>query len=78
MVVELLSHRQHTTQRLNRPLAERLEPQPFVQRITTERVTADPRKRAVPQEFSGASIRGPSVYKEYQQARDNPRQRQLA
>jgi len=57
-------------QRPNRPLAERLEPQPFVQRITTERVTVDPRKRAAPQEFSGASIGGPSVYEEYQQARD--------
>jgi len=53
---------------LNRPLTERLEPQPFVQHITMERVTADPCKHPVPQEFSGASIGGPSVYEEYQQA----------
>ena len=58
------------TQHLNRPLAERLEPQPFMQCITTERVTQDPCKHAVPQEFSGASIGGPSVYEEYQQAQD--------
>jgi len=55
---------------LNRPLTERLEPQPFAQHITTERATADPHKCPAPQEFSGASIGGLSVYKEYQQAQD--------
>jgi len=35
-----------------------------------ERVTIDPHKCPVPQEFSGASIGGPSVYEEYQQAQD--------
>jgi len=35
-----------------------------------ERATKDPRKRAAPQELSGASIGGPSVYEEYQQAPD--------
>jgi len=35
-----------------------------------ERVTQDPCKCTAPQEFSGASIGGPSVYEEYQQARD--------
>jgi len=57
-------------QHLNQPLAKRLEPQPFTQRITIERVTPDPCKCAAPQEFSGAPIGGPSVYKEYQQAQD--------
>jgi len=51
-------------QHLNQPLTERLESQPFVQCITTERVTQDPCKHTAPQEFSGASIGGPSVYKE--------------
>jgi len=41
-----------------------------VQHITAERVTQDPHKCTAPQEFSGASIGGPSVYEEYQQARD--------
>jgi len=53
---------------LNQPLTARLEPQPFAQCITTEKVIQDPCKCAVPQEFSGASIGGPSVYEEYQQA----------
>jgi len=57
-------------QRPNQLLTKRLEPQPFAQRITMERVTVDPCKCAVPQEFSGASIGGPSVYEEYQQAQD--------
>jgi len=35
-----------------------------------ERAIQDPHKCAAPQEFSGASIGGPSVYEEYQQARD--------
>jgi len=30
----------------------------------------DPHKHPAPQEFSGASIGGPSVYEEYQQAQD--------
>jgi len=53
---------------LNQPLAKRLEPQPLAQHITMERTTMDPHKCAAPQEFSGVSIGGPSVYKEYQQA----------
>ena len=55
---------------LNQLLAKRLEQQPLVQHITMERATQDPRKHAAPQEFSGASIGGPSVYEEYQQAWD--------
>jgi len=55
---------------LNQPLAERLEPQPLAECITTMVSVQDPHKHAAPQEFSGASIGGPSVYKEYQQARD--------
>jgi len=55
-------------QRLNQPLAERLEQQPFVQHITMERATQDPHKHMAPQDFSSASIGGPSVYEEYQQA----------
>jgi len=56
------------SQHLNQLLAKRLEPQPFAQCITTEKVIQDPHKCAAPQEFSGASIGGPSVYEEYQQA----------
>jgi len=53
---------------LSQPLTERLEQQPLVQHITMERVIQDPCKHTAPQEFSGASIGGPSVYEEYQQA----------
>jgi len=53
---------------LNQPLAERLEPQLLAQCITKERAIQDPHKCVAPQEFSGASIGGPSVYEEYQQA----------
>jgi len=53
---------------LNQLLAKRLEQQPLAQHITMERLVQDPRKCAAPQDFSGASIGGPSVYEEYQQA----------
>jgi len=57
-------------QHLNWPLTERLEQQPLVQHITMDRAVQDPHKHAAPQEFSSASIGGPSVYEEYQQAWD--------
>jgi len=41
-----------------------------VQCITTEKAVQDPQKHTALQEFSGASIKGPSVYEEYQQAQD--------
>jgi len=56
-------------QHLNRPLAKRFEPQPFMQHITMEKATMDPCKCAAPQEFAGAPIGGLSVYEEYHQAR---------
>jgi len=56
------------SQHLNQPLAERLEPQPLAQCITTMASVQDPHKHPVPQEFTSASIGGPSVYEGYQQA----------
>jgi len=53
---------------LNQLLAERLEQQLLAQHITMERSVQDPCKCAAPQDFSGASIGGPSVYEEHQQA----------
>jgi len=50
---------------LNQPLTKRLEPQPLAQHITMTVSVQDPHKHPVPQEFTGASIGGPSVYKEY-------------
>jgi len=53
---------------LNQLLTERLEPQPLAQHITTTVSVQDPHKSLAPQEFTSASIGGPSMYKEYQQA----------
>jgi len=69
LVAELLSHRHNHSTLTNRSL-KGLSLNPLRSASLWERVTADPRKRAAPQEFSGASIGGPSVYEEYQQARD--------
>jgi len=55
---------------LNQLLTKRLEPQPLAQCITTMVSVQDPHKCLAPQEFTGASIGGPSVYKECQEAQD--------
>jgi len=55
---------------LNWPLTKRLEQQPLAQCITMMASVKDPCKCTVPQDFTSASIGGPSVYEEYQQAWD--------
>jgi len=70
LVTELLSHGCNLSA-LTNCLPKRLEPQPFVQHITMERVTQGPLQMHSTTRVSPVPpLEGPSVYEEYQQARD--------